>query len=305
MGKARARIPIYIGVWMVTLLCGSGLQAQLTANANFNPSRIETGDTFSLRVLVTGTNSEPQPVDFKPWAAVFQGNNILSHTGWRRSGAQWVQQFTLIGFDSVQTELPPLLIKSHLGETIPTNALLLDVFPTKAGTEIGDMDSIREIIREPVSWQDFWPWYIGVGILLLVAMRYLRKPKRPKPQIIQQPVAAVEPAIPIHIAALQRLAELEKQKAWTKGPIKAYYVELSMIMREYLEKRFQIPALESTTSETKQMLAHAAVPTELLQSIEKLLAQTDLVKYASHIPAPDAHLKALHHAQTIIEKTHA
>lgn len=305
MDKARVWIPIYIGVWMVTLLYGGSLQAQLTANANFNPARIETGDTFSLRVLVTGTNSEPQPVDFKPWAAVFQGNNVLSHTGWRRSGTQWVQQFTLICFDSVQMELPPLLIKSHLGETFPTNALQLDVFPTKTGSEIGDMDSIREIIREPANWTDFWPWYVGACVLLVVAMRYLRKPKRPKPQIIKQPDTPVVPAIPIHLIALQRLAELEKQKAWTKGPIKAYYVELSMIVREYLEKRFQIPALESTTSETKQMLAHVGVPTELLQSIEKLLAQTDLVKYASHMPAPDAHLKALHQAQSIIEKTHA
>lgn len=305
MDKARAGIPVYIGVWMVALLYGSGLQAQLTANANFNPARIETGDTFSLRVLVTGTNSEPQPVDFKPWAAVFQGNNVLSRSGWRRSGTQWVQQFTLICFDSVQMELPPLLIKSHLSELISTNPLQLEVFPTKASAEIGDMDSIREIIREPVHWTDFWPWYVGACVLLLLAMRYLRKPKRPKPQIIQQPLAPVAPIIPIHIVALQRLAELEKQKAWTKGPIKAYYAELSMIAREYLEKRFQIPALESTTSETKQMLQSAALPVDLLQSIEKLLSQTDLVKYASHIPAADVHQKALLHAKTIIEKTHA
>ena len=305
MDKARRKLPIYIGVWMFVMLFCRNLQAQLTANANFNPPRVETGDTFSLRVFVTGTNSEPQAVDFKPWAAVFQGNNVLSHSGWRRSGTQWVQQFTLICFDSVQMELPPLQIKSHLNEIITTNPLQLDVFPTTASAEIGDMDTIREIVREPVNWMDFWPWYVGALVLLLVAVRYLRKPKRPKPQVQQQAVTPVAPVIPIHIAALQHLEELEKQKAWTKGPIKAYYAEISMIMREYLEKRFQIPALESTTSETKQMLQSAALSPDLLQNIEKLLTQTDLVKYASHSPAADAHPKAIQQAKTIVEKTHA
>lgn len=64
---------------------------------------------------------------------------------------------------------------------------------------------------------------------------------------------AEKPLLP-HELALQKLVALQQQKLWQKGDVKPYQSELTFIIREYLENRFNIQALESTTDEIVQNL---------------------------------------------------
>lgn len=286
-------------------LLSQPILGQATANATFDPAKIETGDTFALRVLITGSNVEPVRVDFGAWASLFPAQNILSKSEWRRSGPQWVQQFTLIAFDSTTLELPPLIIHDHLGNSIPTNPLQLTVTPTKSSAEIADMDDIREIVREPGTWIDFLPELLGVLCLVLGVIWYLRKRKqktKPKP-VVQAPEPVFVPVTPAHLLALQKLQRLANEKPWAKGEEMSYYVSLSMIVREYIERRYKVAALESTTMEIMELLKTVAFPAPLEKSLENLLNRTDFVKFAGTIPPKDTHEKNLLVAQEIIEKT--
>ena len=281
------------------LLATCYLSAQPKAFASLQPERIETGDTTGLLILVSGLNAEPKDVDFSPWAAVFPASNIIGRSDWRRSGTQWTRRFTLIAFDSARLELPPLNVRVATGKPLETNELTLTVFPTRASREITDMAKIRDIRREPESWLESWPWVTGVLVGLILLVWWLRKRQSiPKP-VVAQATSAL-PLVSATEMALQKLSQLQQKQLWKNGQAKEHYAELSLILREYLEIRYGIAALESTTHEIQKMLTATDFPIDLRTDLKELLQKTDLVKYAQSQPTEAVHEAVLVKARSLV-----
>jgi len=281
------------------LLLTCHLSAQPGVIASLQPERIETGDTTVLLILVSGLNAEPKEVDFGSWVSVFPVSNIISRSDWRRSGTQWTRRFTLIAFDSATLELPPLRVGVASGKPLETNALTLHVFPTSAGRELSDMASIRDIRREPESWMDYWPWAAGILAALMLLVWWLRKKQeKPHPKVVLHeiqppPVSAAE-------LALLKLSELQQRKLWEKGQVKEHYAELSLILRAFLESRYGIAALESTTTEIQRLLASTDFSPEARIDLKELLQKADLVKYAQSEPEVTVHEAVLEKAKDLV-----
>ena len=286
--------------WALCWLLPLSGSAQVRASASFDPERVEAGDTFSLRVLISGVRVAPKRVSFAAWHDHFPAENIRSRSEWSRSGAQWVQQFTLIAFDSATLELPPLSVQLHLDDTVQTNSLQLNVRAPSAAAELRDMETIRDIRREPTYWYDYWPWGLAVLLPALLAVWYFRRrQKRPLPAIAA-PVAPGPADLPPHELALQKLAALEQQQLWQNDQTGAYYAGLSLIVREYLENRFGIRALESTTREIVALLPQTDFPDNQKAVLDHLLQQADLVKYAEIPPPKTYHEQAMEKAKGLI-----
>jgi hypothetical protein len=282
------------------LICSLNIGAQNGANAVFDRNTVETGDTFILRVIVAA-RKEPGKVDFSPWRDLLPADNILSQSGWSRSSGKWVCRFTLIAFDSARLELPPLKVPLKVGDSVPTNPLVLTVKPTPAIADVSKAEAIRDIRREPVLWTDYWPWALGAVAFLALIMWLLRR-KKPKP------VAAIQappppPAVPAHELALREINILEQQQIWKKGQVEPFYARLSLIVREYLERRFGIPALESTTREILPLLKTAGFPENLNSVLREVLHESDMTKFAKNPPPEHFHEKALNMARQIILAT--
>ncbi len=277
--------------------------AQIQANAAFDRSGIEAGDTFSLRVLVSGARVAPKRVSFAAWNHQLPPENILSRSEWSRSGAQWVQRFTLITFDSATLDLPPLTVQLHLEDTVQTNPLQLQVGASHTRAELRDADGIRDIRREPTQWYDYWPWALGALVVVFLAARYLRrKRKRPKPAVV--PLAPLAPpAPPAHVVALEKLDALEQRQLWQNDQLSEYYAGISLIVREFLEHRYAIPALESTTREIETLLNNTPFPDKQKAPLNHLLQQSDLVKYAEIPPPKSYHEQAMEKARTLVRQT--
>jgi hypothetical protein len=298
--QLMGRLLLILLFWLAAL---NALMSQITANAALTPARVETGDTFSLKVLVSGTNVEPGEVNFGSWLGIAGAPTPLSHTGWKRSGQQWVQQFVLIAFDSAALNLPPLTVRSHLGDSVHTNPLQLNVRPTPSSTDLSDMETVRDIQREPEDWTDYWPVAVIALLLLIAARWYLKRKQKPKPIVVRpvpEPVQVVEPWSQ---QTLRKLKTLEHQKPWKNGHIAAYYAELSMIVREYIEHQFQIPAMESTTTEILRFLKPTAFPAPLQPILKEMLRQADLAKYAQSNPPDSFHEKAIQQAVLLVHET--
>ncbi|MBC7777770.1 MAG: hypothetical protein H7246_20215 [Phycisphaerae bacterium] len=292
--------PLKIRLLLATcLLVTCNLSAQPKAFASLQPERIETGDTTALLVIVSGLKTEPKDVDFSPWASVFPISNIIGRSDWRRSGAQWTRRFTLIAFDSASLKLPPLNVRLGVGKPLETNELTLTVFPTRGGREITDMAKIRDIRREPVSWLDYWPWGAGVLAMLALFLWWFRKNRRkPQPVVIQTAPAPVQ--ISASEKALQQLSQLQQKQLWKNGQTKEHYAELSLVLREYLETRYSIAALESTTVEIQKLIAATDFPPDRRPDLKELLQKTDLVKYAQSQPAEAVHEAVLAKARELV-----
>ncbi len=276
------------------------LNAQISATAVLDRSSVETGDTFLLKVIVSGVAVAPEQIDFTPWKPFLPVENVLSRSEWRKTGAQWLQQCVLISFDSAHLNLPPLRVRLHLGDTVSTNVLELIVFPTPASTELTDAETIRPIYREPIGWLDFWPYYIIVLAGMVFIWAYFKRKPKPLPPI---PVQAVPVMPAFHETALAALKKLEIEQSWKKGKVKEYYASLSLILREYIENQFNIPALESTTIEIERMLKKSDFPESLRATVQEVLFRADMAKYAQAITPDQNHEKYLIKSQHIVQQT--
>ncbi len=289
-----------LGFWIMAVLASPNTAAgQAKANAALDPARVSVGDTFALRVLVSGTRVTPRRVSFAAWQHTIPADNILARSTWQRSGEQWVQRVSLIALDTADLLLPPLTVYLHLGDTVQTNPVQLTVVGTTASSDLRDLDDVRDIRREPTQWYDYWPWAAAGLIALLVLYRLFRR--RPKQQ--QQVQQAVSPAPPARSAreiALQKLEILEREKPWLSGNLLEYYAALSMIVREYVEHQYGIPAMESTTFEIGELLENTTFPQEHRPALDVLLQQSDLVKFAEMVPKSDYHMQALNKAKQLV-----
>ena len=146
------------------------------------------------------------------------------------------------------------------------------------------MFPIKAIQREPFTFQDFkkYLWWLIAALLIVGLILYLRSRKKTPEEI--------EAAIPPYELALLRLKELDAKELWQKNKIKQYYVELTEIVRTYIERELNIPALESTTDELIETVTDfnsssaLNIPEETISKLNSLLKDADLVKFAKFKP---------------------
>jgi len=155
---------------------------------------------------------------------------------------------------------------------------------------------IKPIIVEPANWTDYlWIAYFLLAIAFCFLAYYLyKKMQRPEPlEEVSEPVV-IRAA---HEIALEKLDVLKEGKMWEKGEIKEYQSNLTFVAREYLENRYKIPALESTTDEILEQLKAVEFPDVHERDLKEILTMADLVKFAKARPSGNIH-------QEFLEKTY-
>jgi hypothetical protein len=272
-----------------------------SAVAAFDSGYVETGNPFVLHLSVPGHLGQPAKIDFSPWETLLPAQNILRSTGWQNRDGHWTNDLTLITFDSAQLWLPPLAISLPDGNAVQTNPLELNVLPTPATDELTDLHDIKDIQREPANWRDFLLplGIIAAGALLLALAVWWFLLRKKKSGLLAERALRLPP----HELALRQLAELEGRQFWQQGQIKPYYSELTRIVREYLEYRYQIPALESASDDILRLLAGTDMPELLHGPLADLLRWADLAKFAKTAPPEHFHAQALREARRLVEQT--
>jgi hypothetical protein len=132
-------------------------------------------------------------------------------------------------------------------------------------------------------------WYIAILSLALLYGLYRYYQYRLKSNVIH-----VEPT-PEVILLPHRL--------WEKGEVKEFHVQLTFILREYLENRFNIPALESTSNEIIRDLKLASLSADQMKTVDQILNIADWVKFAKGIPEENANALALDNTLDLVYAT--
>jgi hypothetical protein len=202
-------------------------------------------------------------------------------------------------WDSGFFELPAIPVPYELPgrvDTVYTKALLLEAHLTPPDTVA--LKPLKPIIEEPLNAEDIVPYLLGLfATLALAAIAWwFWKRRRQRPEPAPTPVEAPPPAA----VALEKLEALEKARLWQQGRIKEYHTELSYILREFLENRFHILALESSSREIADQLKEK-VDEDQLQNIIQLLHTSDMVKFAKAEPPESVHEQLLAQARELVK----
>ncbi len=194
------------------------------------------------------------------------------------------QQLLISVYDSGFYAIPPFKFNLNEGkDSLFTNPLFLEVHTLPVDTLPGKYKDIKEPFQEPFNWRWYLPavlWglaaILAVQIIVLIVLRLTRKKK--------QVDEVVKEKIPAHILALSNLERIAQEALWRQGKVKEYYSELSDTIRLYIEQRFELPALESTTDEIMKAFRSRVVDAESKERLEQLLRLSDLVKFAKMSP---------------------
>ncbi len=195
-----------------------------------------------------------------------------------------IKKYKLTSFDSGRYVIPRQSIYIW-NQPYYTDSIAIDVATVAVDTTKQKMYTIKAIQGEPYTFDDFksylW-WILGILLLLGIILYFvLRKKETPE---------EIEAKIPPYDLALQRLKELDDKQLWQKNKIKKYYVELTDIVRSYIEREMNIPALESTTDELLETItdfntsSSLNIPEKTIMKLRKLLQEADLVKFAKFKP---------------------
>ena len=211
--------------------------------------------------------------------------------------------YTITSFDPGIQMVPVLTVKSK-ENSFPTKALALEVIAVKVDTTKAIYD-IKEPLAVSYTWLDWLKdnWLTVVISLAIVSLIigliwYYIKRKQKKPVFIP-----VKPTIPPHRVALEKLELLQEKQLWENNQVKTYYSELTEILRDYLEKRYKIKALEQTTEEIIESLTSTDLPKNHKDKLNEVLLLSDLVKFAKGLPLADENKESMNLSIAFIKAT--
>ncbi len=222
------------------------------------------------------------------------------------SAKKETRTYVLTVFDSGYYVIPPLALKYKNNpddsfSIANSEAILLTVKGIEVDTAASSIKPIKEPLTMPFQLQEILKEIlIGAGVLALIAGVILYFSLRKKKPVIIKRFVRKEPP---HETALNKLRELEEKKFWQQGEIKRYYSELSEILREYIEGRYNIPALESTTDEIMGRMDITGTSGKQRDDLRMMLQSSDLVKFAKANPLPDEHSRYMQTCYEFVKTT--
>lgn len=214
-----------------------------------------------------------------------------------------IRHFIFSKYDSSEVTIPSFHISYSANGGNPQFVQVNSVEIVVKTIEVNQQAEIQDIkapIRIPIDW--LLVSIIAILVLALIVAayfgyKYYQKKKLGK--VVLEPEIILTP----FEKAIANLTKLEEKKLWQQGEIKEYHSELTGIIRDYFENKYNFIALEMTTSEIISNLKLKDVNFEVIKTTEEFLENADMVKFAKFKPMPTINETMMKQAYLIVNKT--
>jgi hypothetical protein len=204
-------------------------------------------------------------------------------------------------FDSGMWVIKPIPYVVN-GDTAYSNQLTLKVLPVDVSKmkDINDIKPVEDVPFNLLDWlPDYW-WLWLLGLLLIAAgawayFKYFKKGINP--------LKPVKKRLPPYEEAMQNLQHLKAAQLWQQGQEKEYFTGLTDILRVYIDRRFDINAVEMTSSQIIDTLKKNDETRAVNEQLEMILEIADIVKFANARPLADDNEVAFQRAVNFVEAT--
>lgn len=301
---------IFLFATSIAMVSAYAQNPRPTVNTRLVPDSIAIGDHFMLEVTVE--KDVMQMVDFPTFDKSALTDKIeiledkpvdtLSLEGRR---VRLAKRYRLTTFEEgvhTLTGFPVLYLDKNTVDTLHSaDSLVLQV-----GTF--EIDTLKQTIRDmkppmgaPLKFGEISGYILWtlLALLAVAALVWWLIRRRRNLTLFGKP----KPVDPPHVAAIKALEVLHSQKLWQNNKHKLYYTRLTDILREYLDGRYGIRAMEMTSDEILTSLSEAGIPHKNYTDLKAILHTADLVKFAKLIPSPEENESTYTHAYYFIEET--
>ena len=233
------------------------------------------------------------------------GSPVLDTLKSDSNGIEIQTSFTFTSFDSGSHVIP--IISGYLEnldgsiDTVKFDAGKLEVTTIQIDTTSYKPFDVKDQMNYPYTVKEFLPWagiLIAFVALVILVVRWWKN-RKSKNALFGKPA---EPDSP-YIAALKELEKIRNQKLWQNNQMKLYYTRITDVLREYIEARFGLQAMEKTSAEILKELLPAGIEKAEYDSLKELLEVADLVKFAKYVASELENENAIPRAIRFISST--
>lgn len=214
------------------------------------------------------------------------------------------QQIVIQSFDSGLYPIRPFVYAVG-ADTFTTSPLALKVLPAAVDT----MTTIHDyagVVKPRTKIWDYLPdfivdyWWILAMLIAVALGGYVWWSRRGVKAVEAVPAT---PPLPPYELAMQQLQSLKQRKLCESGHEKEYYTILTEILRNYLDSRFGINAMEMTSTQIMDTIKANPATKPSAQVMKQILNMADFVKFAKVRPLPDENTTAYNNAVKFVEAT--
>ena len=259
--------------------------SQVTAEVDTTNIRIGEQITYKIKVETDSSNIVvfPEAQTFLPMELV---EALKIDTSKAKDKVKLLREYKLTQFDSGSYTIPRQKIvigdKPFFTDSLLVEVNSIEVDTTKQG--LYDIKPIIQVEKSPGKW---WLYLLlALVIIALIAFLLYWFIWRQKPLTEEEEIALLPP----YDRAKMAIQKLEEKRFLERSELKAFYSELTYIIRKFLDEKIYNRSMESTTDELITRLEllkdgnQFPFKKETIQNIETILKRADLVKFAKSKP---------------------
>lgn len=265
-------------------LCTLAGFAQVTSTVD--STQIKIGSAFNLTIKATANEGSkvvfPNQQNIGPFEVLEQSKTDTVSNG---NNIELTKKYTLTQFDEGDYVVPRLSVYID-GKNHQTNLFNIKVKNVAVDTLKQPMHDIKPQIGGETDTDKLWKYLFGIlfsiiaGVAAYFIVKRIQNKNLTEEDLYKTPLEKVT----------KKLQLLDSKRLVLNGDVKAYYSEMTDVIRDYIEEVFEIPAKESTTSEVIQMLFQTIqskkiqLSKESVNDLKRVLQTADLVKFAKSEP---------------------
>ena len=254
--------------------------------------------TFTYeRIFFDRSNSGREPFDLFSDDTVLPAQDCFQISS---TAAYYQNQNFHRVFDFITTSGAPAALTGRI-KLLKTERPVLSVNTLQIDTAGYVIKDIKGNVKYPVTFREIALYLliaIAVAAIIYLIIRYIRY-RRANRDFFGRPIVQDPP----HIVALRKLDKIRSEKLWQAGRQKQYYTGITDALREYIQKRYDMGAMEMTSAEILDGLKDKKIDEKIFGELDELLKTADLVKFAKFVPDAVSNEEAVPKAVRFVNST--
>ncbi len=265
------------GLLLAALLAGPAQGAdEPAAAATASKAEVTVGEAFAVEVEARG----PAGTTFEFPPEIAQEAFELRTATDASPPPPGVHRYQATVFGLGDAQVPPIPVRYRLpdgteGEVKTAPIALKVVSLLSKDKEQQKLADVRGPVEVGIG-RAFWAGVAGLALLVAGLVLWLRSRRRGA----AAPVATPVPALTPDAEALRALDALVASGRLARREYRPFYIELTAIVKRYLERRLEAPILEMTTAEMLAHLRASPQGVELVSPLRDLAGAADQIKFA-------------------------